>query len=288
MGHRRWRNWLGAGLFAVAVWARPTLVLAGELDEAREDVRRERPRQSSTEPRGQGTSSQCGRSEDDDEGSFLGDLLASIFFPRSWRSHQGNDVEYELDARMLFAHHPYADGLDGYMMREDWVPARPLLGTTRFWFEYGDNFDGLTRYAGKLLVDTRSRFGIDGDWNYYTENLGGGRRDDLHVGDVNLLYRFAETPNVQLHAGAGLNWMYDPGRIDLGMNFTLRADLFPVRPLILSSEFDGGWLGHAGMVHAAVSAGVNYRHVELFAGYDYREIGSADLAGPMLGGRIWY
>ena len=36
------------------------------------------------------------------------------------------------------------------------------------------------------------------------------------------------------------------------------------------------------------SVGVQFRHAELFAGYDWLRIGGADLHGPMAGVRLWF
>ena len=51
---------------------------------------------------------------------------------------------------------------------------------------------------------------------------------------------------------------------------------------------DAGNAGHAGLFRVRGTAGVLYRGLEVFAGYDYLNIGGVDLQGPLVGLRLWY
>jgi hypothetical protein len=52
---------------------------------------------------------------------------------------------------------------------------------------------------------------------------------------------------------------------------------------VFSAVIDWGTLGHAPLLHARATAGVQIHRCEIFAGYDYRSIGKADFDGPIAG-----
>jgi hypothetical protein len=108
-------------------------------------------------------------------------------------------------AEGYFLPHPYACGHPGYMLidphggcaaRNRWdkndpfADARPWAG--RVSLEEGNDFDGLNRVRGHLLLEATCGLGVETSWSYLHERLGGGRTDDLLLGDVNLLYRVLE------------------------------------------------------------------------------------------------
>ncbi|MEX2185401.1 MAG: hypothetical protein WD875_01350 [Pirellulales bacterium] len=146
----------------------------------------------------------------------------------------------------------------------------------------------LDRFAGSALVEWRTGLGFDASSHVYREDLATGGRDQLGVGDVNLLWRMVETERTVWRLGVGMNWLADSIDDTGGVNLTLRTDFFPVKPLILSGEIDYGTLGHASTFHGRASAGFNIDQTEFFVGYDYRSIGSVELEGPMLDVQFWY
>ena len=246
-------------------------------------------------------------------GSLLSGLLDGLLFGGSKHHHHHDhqhddhdhfDITYHSDQATehwtapepavvaepasYFAKFPYADGLDGYMMQQTWVPVRPQTQSAQLLFQYGSDFDRIDRYTGSLLWESTSRWGLDSQWNYYTEKTAIGTTDDLHVGDANLLWRILETDRLQARVGAGLNWLSDSRGNDFGVNFTLRSEAYPLAPFIISSEAEWGTLGNTSQFHGAVSLGAAWRRVEFFSGYDYRKIGSTTLAGPQFGLRVWY
>lgn len=213
--------------------------------------------------------------DDDDDDSILGDLLGT-FLVYSVLPHGGE-----------FARYPYADDVTGYYLDERAAvfPSRVFSG--HIGFEYGDDFDSLRRYSGDGLFELGGWFGVDTQWDHYREQLPGGS-DNLTIGDVNFLFHLFDTPCTSWRWGIGANFLNDAAGNDSGLNLTMRMQAFPIRPLVLSGEADAGWLGNASTVHGSLSLGVIHKHAEVYAGYDYRKIGTVELEGPMFGVRWWY
>ena len=103
-----------------------------------------------------------------------------------------------------------------------------------------------------------------------------------------MTYRFAQSDFGQFRAGLGINWLNDPSQTNLGFNFTYGADIFPAKPWVFSAVLDAGTLGHAGLFRFRTTAGVAYRSVELYTGYEYTDIGSVHWNGLIGGVRLWF
>ena len=187
-----------------------------------------------------------------------------------------------------FTAFPYADGSDGFVVNTalDSPIGKPWLG--RIDFEAGDASDGVDRTGVGFLIEGDHGFGVDFDWHTYTERLADGGHDELHLGDVNLLYRVVETEATLVRAGVGVAWLGDAYGSEPGVNFTLRGDFAPFQPVVLSGEVDLGRLGDAEHLHLAGTAGVMLDRFEVYGGYDYRRIGDVELQGPMIGLRLWW
>jgi len=307
------------------LWISPILILqfaltsqlaqAGQFDEIRSEVNQPPPKEKKKKRKSH-DHDHYHHHDDDDDGfgnifvEFVFGIVAAPF--RSRRPEP--DIQYEfsnpafdsqphrlpptieqfgpaaesIDPLMSFAHYPYADDLDGNMMYSDSSTARPQAGSKRLWFEYGSDFDDIDRWTGKFLVEGKQGFALDGGWNYYTERLAPAVQDNLHVGDVNLLFRLVETPKTQWRLGVGMNWFHSREMTDLGLNVTTKVDCYPINPIVFSGEVDYGGVGDAEMFHGGVSVGVIWNHVEIFSGYDYRKIGPVELEGPMFGVRLWW
>jgi hypothetical protein len=274
------------------------------LDDVRNEVRQGPP----PEEKKPTANNQHGSCHDDDD-SFLGIVIndiARIVWSSCWHR---SDICYHYDEKtsqwlstnedvtlatlpaepdMYFTRYPYADGWRGYMMHESWVPARPRTLTGRVSLEYGSDFDDIGRWGLKALVENYGGWGAEFDWNLYVEQLAAGGTDSLHVGDINLLYRLLEAPRMQGRLGIGGNWLSDSRETALGFNSTVKVDIYPRRPLIISGEIDYGRLGGAEMFHGNVTVGAIWDRVEFFGGYDYRKIGSVKLEGPLIGLRLWF
>ena len=88
---------------------------------------------------------------------------------------------------------------------------------------------------------------------------------------------------MQWRAGVGVNWLADQASPEVGVNFTYGFDWFPRRPWTLSSVIDVGTLGGSSLFHNRSTAGVMLGAMELFAGYDYFQIGTFNIHGPVAG-----
>jgi hypothetical protein len=158
----------------------------------------------------------------------------------------------------------------------------------RLSLEDGNDFRGMNRFNGSLFLDTSMRIGVQTSWNYFRERLDGGGSDESVQGVANLTFRFAQCEWVQMHTGVGVRLLTDRTDTRAGFNFLYGMDLFPTKPLVLSSLFEGGTLDSAWVLHGRGTFGVLYRRYEFFGGYDFLRIGSVNLQGPVVGLRLWF
>jgi hypothetical protein len=258
----------------------------GKLDAVRDAV--DKPRSSDDK------SSSDSWGDDSGDGSselFLYALAAPWVGPYSVF-----DPGLKFDGR--FTHYPFATSDTGYVLIDRWnQPEGGQHFSERHdtnWYsvrasgEVGSDFDGLTRVGLRLFLDTDSRFGLKTDWDYYSEKLECGCRDEFWIGDVTGTYRFVQNEWLIMHTGVGARFLLDHGHDRAGVNFLYGFDAFPSQPVHLFGSFEGGTLGNAGVLRLHGGAGVNYTHFELFAGYDYLNIGGAILQGPFVGLRLWF
>lgn len=266
------------------------------------------PEEESPKQASPASSDQARASDDSDEdrrrraryqeenGNFWGQLFEPVFGAAIvgvgagvtapfWGPAVWVEDSYSFSAR--FADYPYQDDLTGYM----YLPAgrsESKSRSLRVRSEYADDFAGQQRIGGQVLCESASRFGFDTTTDYRVEDLGRGTYDELWMGDANLVFRFAQSEWLTMRTGLGLNWLSDDCGNDYGFNFTYAGDWFPVKPWIVSSELDAGTLGDAWLLHLRSTAGFNFRHAELFLGYDWTRVGNVDLGGWVSGIRLWY
>jgi hypothetical protein len=186
-----------------------------------------------------------------------------------------------------FPSFPYANGNRGYLMINEGT-GRPRRWAARVRSEYSDAFDDMSRIGGQLLVSTTSRWGLDTEMNYLQERFDGGRYDHLWLGDCNVVYRFAQSERMEWRTGIGFNWLDDPIDTDFGFNFTYGFDIYPIRPLVLSTELDWGTLGSAEAFHFRTTAGAVIHGLEAYFGYEYRDIDRFHFNGLIAGVRLWF
>lgn len=185
-----------------------------------------------------------------------------------------------------FARYPHADNIDGFTRYGSPGTGQQWLGQVQM--ELGSDLQGLDRRSAGVLLEHVGGLGVEFDWNSYTEELPHGGHDELHIGELNLLCAISESDHARLRLGLGTVWLGDRYDTDFGWNLTLRGDWAPADPWLLSGELDLGTLGDAEHLHAAGSIGVMIDRCELYGGYDYRQIGEAKIAGPMVGLRLWF
>lgn len=247
---------------------------AGELDAVRESVTAPSPSQPSSHDHSD---------DDDDDDSFFDEFFA----PLVWHALIS---PWSLPINLL--DDPYTDyaGIVPQPYRDEAFALRYQAGREgplpevfgRLQLDYSTTFDGLMQVGGQLLVETPWRIGIDTSLAHWWED-GGGATESLELGDANLVYRFAQSETMQFRTGIGVNWIAGYADGDVGFNFTYGFDWFPRKPWTISSNFDIGTLGHAGMFHNQTTVGVVVKSFEIFTGYDYRRIGGGELDGWITG-----
>jgi hypothetical protein len=212
----------------------------------------------------------------------------------------------------MFAAFPYEPGCDAYMYILDQPPngstggfmlnpeavralpsqrRGPLRGkawSVRFAGEYAGDRDGVTWTTLSTRLSTSARFGVQASWSLLSEDLGGGNRDTLGLGDVNLTFRLFQHERFQARIGVGLNYLTDEFGSESGINFTGGVDYFPAQPWVLSADVEGGTLGDAEVFHTRCSAGYLWERTEIYCGYDYRRIDDITIRGPLAGLRVWF
>jgi len=138
------------------------------------------------------------------------------------------------------------------------------------------------------LVDTFTRVGLAASWNALEERLPTGGRDQLCIGDCNLVYRFAQAEWAEFRSGLGFNWLNDRGGTNLGFNFTYAADFYPWKPWGVSTGIDWGTLGRAELFRFRATVGLVRYGIEPYVGYEYTDIGQAHWNGLVGGLRFWF
>jgi hypothetical protein len=185
-----------------------------------------------------------------------------------------------------FLHFPY-DGEPGYV-KTTGSAARARPFALRLDVEYAETFSRLEEIGGHLLLETALRLGVDASLNHLEERLLGGGRDQLQIGDCNLVFRFAQDDWAEFRAGFGVNWLNDSFGTNLGFNFTHAADVYPQKPWVLSAAIDWGTLGDAGLFRFRTTGGVVLHGIETYAGYEYTDIGRTHWNSLIAGLRFWF
>lgn len=185
-----------------------------------------------------------------------------------------------------FPRYPYKER-GGYMWIGDPIPDVYVVGV-RARSDFGTNFGRFDWVGGNLLVESTLRFGVESDFRVLQESGPSATLDSATLGDANFFFRFAQSNQFQARAGLGFNYLSDRSDSNFGGNFTYAVDWYPVKPVIVSAEFDLGWLGHESLFHFRVTEGVNWKHGEAFVGYDYYDVGNFQVGGMVAGVRLWF
>jgi len=226
--------------------------------------------------------------QEDAWSDLFGQVLLVTFTSPFWAPIGFLEDNHAIDG--YFFQHPYEADQAGFMAIGD-LPSRNdklRAWAMRMDVEYGDSFDATARVGGHALLQTRSRWGLDGGVDYRYENLAPGNQDQLWTGDLNIVYRFAQSEAVQFRAGLGFNWLADQEESDFGFNFTYAVDWLPRAPWVTTAEIDLGAIGEATLVHGRFTAGIQFRRLEIYSGYDYYDVGHVDLSNLVSGIRFSY
>lgn len=235
------------------------------------------------------------------DGEAIGGLVviaAAVATSPFWGPHALFDRGFRVPG--VFSSYPYAVE-DGFLQIGEeeadacddqkcgfWEESHLKRWSLRMSVEDGNDGNGLNRVGGQAFLDTSTRFGVLANWNYYSESLDQGGRDDTWLGDVNLTWRVTQCEWLQMHLGVGVRWQLDRVKDELGFNTLYRADLFPFDPAHLTTLIEVGTLHEALVLHAQAALGMNYRRWQGFVGYDFLRVGSVNLQGPFLGLRAWF
>jgi hypothetical protein len=185
-----------------------------------------------------------------------------------------------------FYEHPYDCQFPGYLHLGDAPPPGTSVWAATLSSEYGFESDA-DRFGDRLTIDTSSRFGLDAEWNWISGDAAAFADPEFQTGDFNFTLRFAQDPHVQFRTGVGFRWLADDLDTNYGVSFMYGVDVEPIRPLVLSALIEGGALRHDPFFHGRASVGLIWSHVEVFAGFDYLQIDDQEIAGPMIGLKLW-
>jgi hypothetical protein len=227
----------------------------------------------------------CNQSPCSCQGSTEGNLFGQIFWGffatpfavPSFLLHDDHDHFAE------FPDYPYADDLPGSLLIDSSFKGKTQTWTGNIQAVAIPSSHELERFGGRLLLENSDRIGLDTETNYWLSTGSQAGPRDAWTGDFNLTYRFAESEQIQLRAGIGVNWLADQIRPEFGVNFTYGIDWFPHRPWTISSIIDVGSLGSAMLFHNRSTIGVMLGPTELLVGYDYFQLGNARFQGPVAG-----
>ena len=227
----------------------------------------------------------CNQSPCSCQGSTEGNLFGQIFWGffatpfavPSFLLHDDHDHFAE------FPDYPYADDLPGSLLIDSSFKGKTQTWTGNIQAVAIPSSHELERFGGRLLLENSDRIGLDTETNYWLSTGSQAGPRDAWTGDFNLTYRFAESEQIQLRAGIGVNWLADQIRPEFGVNFTYGIDWFPRRPWTISSIIDVGSLGSAMLFHNRSTIGVMLGPTELLVGYDYFQLGNARFQGPVAG-----
>jgi len=276
--------WRVARIVSCLVLIAVTPLRAGEIDAVRESVF-----SAASSDQDSATSSTRSRTRhfDDDNESFIGELLGQVFGPVILQTALAPIslpiilTEDDYTQRAMIVPKPYHD--QPFTLRWEADSEEPLPQVFgRLQVDYATNFDGLSQAGVQLLLELPSRFGLDSSWLSWREDEW-PYDDTLELGDVNFVYRFAQSDQLQFRAGLGLNWGAGNSAGEVGFNFTYGLDYYPRKPWVISTNFDLGTLGHAGLFHNQTTVGAIVRSCEIFTGLDYRRIGDGELSGWITG-----
>lgn len=220
-------------------------------------------------------------SQSSDGNGFFGQLFVVAF--TSPFSLPALLVGDDWDHVTEFPDYPYADDLPGSLLINSEYPGKRQDYKANLQLFAIPGSRDLDRFGGRLLLENADRIGIDTETDYWLQTHRGDGPDHAWMGDFNVVYRFAESENMQWRAGIGFNWLADQSDTNFGINFTYGVDWFPRRPWTVSTVFDLGTIGESTLFHNRTSVGLMMGAVEVFTGYDYFQLGTANFYGPVAG-----
>ena len=156
------------------------------------------------------------------------------------------------------------------------------VGDSRLWASIGSDFDGLT--FGTLAASLQAARGLGLDVTVSTiRESGVDFRDNLWLGDVNLMYQVIRRQRLKAKIGAGVNWMGDRFGGDAGFNLTAEAELKLGQNWSFVTHGDFGSLGDADFMHGRVTLNRQLGDAEWKVGAEQYDIGGAKIGSVFTG-----
>jgi|GEM_PF-3502197 len=273
-------------VFGFLILAFPFSCLYAE-DGKLEEIRKE-TKTSSDRSRSESKSSSSNSSDDDDDSDFSsifgelfgGIILYTIISPY-YLPYKVFDDGY--DSPLYFHPYPYCANEKGYMtdISDLKVTAFDLSGEYKI---YKDDVYGIGLH---FKARTSFRFEVHADYTFLEEKLSNGTTDSLNLGNVNVLYRFAQNNYLLMHSGVGLNILHDK-EDKYGFNYNYSLEIYPIKPMYFSIGLDWGRLGSSNVVRFRAMMGVCYQAFELDVGFESYKIGDVNLEGVVFGFKVYF
>jgi len=147
----------------------------------------------------------------------------------------------------------------------------------------GTDFDDISLGSFGLLLQAPNGLGIDSSVTMLRES-GMSFRDQLFLGDVNLVFEPIFQDRFRLRVGIGVNWLGDSYGGDAGFNMTSGFDWKLTNRAIATGEIDFGSIGDTDITHARIGIGrVINPTTEWVVGYDHLDIGGVSIGSGFTG-----
>ena len=173
-----------------------------------------------------------------------------------------------------FIKYPFARAHAG-SMRMNPLPGDSVESShLRIRLDYADNFLAQQKISTHFIFESRNRWGVDGSFDYLRESVAADQHEQLWVGDVNVIWRFAQMDKAQMRVGLGMNWQRAAAGTENGINFTYGGDFYLSEPQIISADLDWGRLGSAGLFRMRSTYGRQIGRAKVYVGHEYLSIGS--------------
>ena len=118
----------------------------------------------------------------------------------------------------------------------------------------GDTDGDVSQFGFDFLANATAGLGVDTDIRTLRER-DAYFRDQLWLGDFNIVYELFPSEYIRPRVGIGVNWLADDYGGEAGLNLTIGADMKLLSRLTLTTEADFGTLGDADFFHANASVG---------------------------------
>ena len=172
-----------------------------------------------------------------------------------------------------FIKYPFARAHTGSMIMNP-LPGDPVESNhLRIQLDYADNFRAQQKISTHFIFESRNRWGVEASFDYLRESVTVGQHEQLWIGDVNVVWRFAQMEKAQMRVGLGMNWQRAAAGTENGINFTYGGDFYLSEPQVISANLDWGRLGSAGLFRMRTTYGRQIGRAKVYVGHEYLSIG---------------